>query len=34
VSNCKWEKVNVAYDNNLRDKIIDQLKWITKNVYY
>jgi hypothetical protein len=26
VSNCKWEKVNVAYDNNLRDKIIDQLK--------
>ena len=26
VSNCKWEKVNVAYDNNLKDKIIDQLK--------
>jgi hypothetical protein len=25
-SNYKWEKVNVAYDNNLRDKIIDQLK--------
>ena len=24
-SNYKWEKVNVAYDNNLREKIIDQL---------
>ena len=25
-SNCKWEKVNVGSDDNLRDKIIDQLK--------
>lgn len=24
-SNYKWEKVNVAYDNNLKEKIIDQL---------
>jgi len=26
VKNCKWEKVNIASDNNLRGKIIDQLK--------
>jgi len=26
VSNCKWEKVNVAYDDDLRKKIIEQLK--------
>jgi hypothetical protein len=26
VSSCKWEKVNVGYNNNLKDKIIDQLK--------
>jgi len=31
-SNCKWEKVNVAYDDNLRDKIIDQLKYIKKTI--
>lgn len=28
-----WEKVNVAKEDKLREKIIDQLNWITKNAY-